>query len=278
MRLRLCLVVGLSAALLACADNKEIEQAGSPQGVVSTSLCGDSYIQKFAPNHIKALSWQSDSILSQANEDQKKLPQIDSRAEYILPFRDSLILFGPGESSPIALQLPFSETLNWTESFEGVSENAATILEALSLPTTELEIWEKKVRDLHKASKTHDFGAPVPKILYLSRAGGSAGPNTFINAVINAGGAENINPVRGWHTPDIETLLNYSPDIVLRSFSEGRYHSRSDIENPFLQNYLADKTIIDIDGRYWPCAGPALLDAAEILQEEINRWRADRDA
>lgn len=278
MRLSLCLYIGLTTALIACAEPKKIEESESPQGVVSTSLCGDSYLQRFAPNHIKALSWQSNSILSLANEAQKQLPQIDSRAENILPYRNSLIVFGPGEANPITSKLPFSQTLKWAESFEGVSENAERLLDALSLRKTELVQWENKVKNLKLHLDEGDLEQRRPKILYFSRAGGSAGPNTFIDAVINAVGAVNINPVPGWHTPDIETLLNYQPDIILRSFSDGQYHSRSDIQNPVVESYLADKTIIDIEGRYWPCAGPALLDAAEMLQDEIIIWRANYDA
>jgi len=266
MRLPFFLYAGVMTALIGCGEQKEIDHAVSPQGVVSTSLCGDSYVQRFAPEHIKALSWQSDSVLSLANEAQKELPQIDSRAETILPYRNSLIVLGPGEITPISSNLSFIHSLNWAESFEGVSENADRLLDALALPKTELDEWKRKVRSLKLRADKNKLENHSPKILYLSRAGGSAGPNTFIDAVINAVGAVNINPVPGWHTPDIETLLNYQPDIILRSFSDGQYHSRSDIQNPVLEIYLANKTIIDIEGRYWPCAGPALLDAAETSQ------------
>jgi len=278
MWLRLFLCPGLLAALIACTEHKDLKRSESPLGVVSTSLCGDSYIQTFAPNHIRALSWQSNSVLSVADKAQKELPQIDSRAENILPFRDSLILFGPGETSPVKNKLPFSSTLKWTETFEGVSENADLLLKALSLPTAPLNEWKDRVRTLKMESETTGLENMPPKILYLSRAGGSAGPNTFVDTVIHAAGGDNINPVAGWHTPDFETLLSYDPDIILRSFSGGSYHSRSDIVNPALNDFLSKTTVIDIDGKYWPCAGPGLLDAAEILQKDIQMWQSQQDA
>lgn len=268
----------LSLCLMGCVGEQDIKAAPAPMGVVSTSLCGDAYLQAFTPEHILALSWQSRSELSMANDAQKKLPQIDSQAERVLPHKEALILFGVGEGRTLKDHLPFTDTLEWTEGFEGVSKNADSILQKLSLPRSGLESWESRVSDLIEKGDALRAARITPKILYLSRAGGSAGPKTFIDAVIHAAGGENINPVAGWHSPELETLLNYQPDIILRSFSGGNYHSRSDITNPALSAFIAKTSVIDIKGGYWPCAGPGLLDAAEILQTEILTWIEKPDA
>lgn len=272
------IIGGLSLCLMGCVAELDAKSASAPMGVVSTSLCGDAYVQAFAPEQILALSWQSKSELSMASDVQKALPQIDSQAESVLPYKDALILFGVGEGAALKDRLPFSRALEWTEDFEGVSRNADSLLQSLSLPKADLTNWERRVRDVTQKGAALRSTKASPKILYLSRAGGSAGPNTFIDAAIHAAGGTNINPVAGWHSPDIETLLTYQPDIILRSFSGGNYHSRSDMISPTLSAFITKRPIIDIDGGYWPCAGPGLLEATEILQSEIIAWAEQRDA
>jgi len=39
-----------------------------------------------------------------------------------------------------------------------------------------------------------------------------------------------------------------------------------------LNEHFKDVPIVEVDGKYWPCAGPNLLKAAEILQDAIRIW------
>jgi iron complex transport system substrate-binding protein len=268
-------------AFIACQANAPTPSAaqGKPQHTVSTSLCGDAYLQYFAPETIKALSWQARSSLSLATEAQKTLPQIRASAEYVLAYQDNLILFGAGESAGVQVSLPHAVELKWTEDFEGVKTNAINLLMALEPDMSArsgetLKLWEDRLSAIKQTAEAQP--GPKPKILYLSRAGGSAGPSTFIDAVITAAGGENINPVAGWHTPDLETLIQYTPDIILTSFSGGDYHSRSDMTHPVLKRLEAGKTVVDINGAFWPCAGPYLVDATEDLQTAILEWQTQR--
>ncbi|RKQ68987.1 iron complex transport system substrate-binding protein [Litorimonas taeanensis] len=264
--------------LTACQEPRATIAVKAPVKTVSTSLCGDNYLQVFLPDTIAALSWQSRSALSRASPEHKALPQVKATPETLLGWRDSLILLGAGESHGLKITLPHQIELSWGEDFNSVSKNAREILSALSYSKDRLLLWEDRLKTLLTKTSSIPKHLAKPKILYLSRAGGSAGPQTFIDSVITAAGGENINPQSGWHTPNIETVLSYEPDIILTSFSGGNYHSRSDITNPVIRDYLANKTIIDIDGSFWPCAGPGLLDAAEQLQDAIIKWQSLHDA
>lgn len=267
-------LIVLSACSGEAANEVPSRDLATPQYAVSTSLCGDAYLQYFAPETIKALSWQSRSTLSLATPAHKTLPQIRANAAYVLPHQDKLILFGAGEQATITADLPHTVDLNWTEDFAGVTANAEAILGSLQASKDKLIMWQTRLAALQERV---DVKKPKPKILYFSRAGGSAGPSTFIDSVITVAGGDNINPVTGWHTPDLETLIQYKPDIILTSFSGGNYHSRSDLHHPVITRLKADKPVIDIHGSYWPCAGPALIEAAEELQDAIQNWQSTRD-
>ncbi len=269
-------VVLTSLGLCGC-DAVDTEIATQrPTQIASTSLCGDSYLQAFAPQHIAALSWQSRSDLSLATPEQKELPKIDSAPERILSQKDKLVLFGPGEGHELAATLPYSVTLKWAEDFDGVAKNAKLILDTSNLPLDMLLDWEAGVETTRlkglAISKTRS-----PKILYLTPSGGSAGQDTFVDAAIGTAGGTNINQTSGWHSPNVETLIHYNPDIIIMSFTDTNYHSRSQIMSPVIERFLKDKTVITIDGSYWPCAGPYLLDATKIIQGGILDWQAGQD-
>ena len=248
----------------------------TPNAVASTSLCGDGYMQAFAPDHIAALSWQSKSDLSLAIEAQKNLPQIDASLERLLSQKDTLILFGPGEGYQVSEHLPQSVTLNWTETFEGVEQNAKAILKALNASFDKFTQWQADVENTRLKGLAIEK-ALSSRILYLTPSGGSAGPNTFVDAAIELAGGKNINQTAGWHSPNIETLIQYNPDIIIMSFSDTAYHSRSHIMSPVVERFLNDKTVITVDGAYWPCAGPYLFEATKIIQKGILDWQADQD-
>lgn len=266
------LLIGAIGSLNGCAPSSELQSSIEPQKAASTSLCGDTYLQVFAPEHIAALSWQSHSEISLATEAQKSLPQIDGSPEQVFGQNNNLIVFGPGEGLALAPKLSNTVTLNWVENFEGVSENARAILNALDVENENLEIWAERLETVTKHGETLSETSS-PSILYLTPSGGSAGPNTFVDGVIDVAGGSNVNPTQGWHSPNIETLIQYNPDIIIMSFTNTDYHSRSHIMTPVIERYLEGKTVITIKGGYWPCAGPYLLDAAEDVQAAIRSWQ-----
>jgi len=116
------------------------------------------------PDHIAALSWQSDSPLSAATPQQKHLPQTTPSAENLLSWANHFILFGPGEGSQIQSHLPRTYQLTWTESFEGVRDNAIALTNAMGVPNDTVKDWYAAVTRL----KEHSVLTPKPHILYLT--------------------------------------------------------------------------------------------------------------
>ena len=94
-----------------------------------------------------------------------------------------------------------------------------------------------------------------------------------MDEVIQAAGGINIIKHPGWQTPNIETLITLKPDIIVTSFLESNYIGVSDrlTRHAALSEKLETIPQIHIPGKYWPCAGPALVEAAILLSEELQK-------
>ena len=247
-----------SALLLMGAD------APTQHRIVSTSLCGDAYVLEKTPhNQIAALSWQSDDALSLAPLELRGRPKASDNIERLLALAPTLVVFGPGEGSkamPILQKAGIATvSLDWGESLDAVNANR-----------------QKLAGETGHAISNENLSTPIfvnpPQILYLSRAGGTAGPGTFINAAIEAAGGLNIVKTQGWHTPDPETLATLEPDLIITSFFDQGYESINAMgaRHKLVQDKFRTTPRVDVPGALWPCAGPGLTTATRIISQAIN--------
>ena len=229
---------------------------------MSTTLCSDSYLLSLPELSAQygAFSWQANSSLSLL-DDKTAYPQVNPNLETLAAYRGSKIITGP-DPTPIANS---DIHLKWGEDFDTVWQNLAELSQAL-----DIEDPSPRFKSRLNALQTPDN---PPLILYLNRAGGTAGPNTFVDEVIQAAGGINIIKHPGWQTPDIETLINLKPDIIVASFLESNYIGVSDrlTRHAALSEKLETIPQIHIPGKYWPCAGPALVEAAILLSEGLQK-------
>ena len=244
--------------------------ATSSPTIASTSLCGDSYLQALAPNHITALSWQSHSALSRATETQRKLPQLWDDPEVVLTSDADIILFGSGEGRGSDALDAQSIKLIWGEDFTAITTNAEAIKTTLNLQSDITKSWTQRIQALRDNAANRTV---TPKVLYLSRSGGSAGENTFVDAAITAAGGVNVADNVGWFTPDPEHIISYEPDLIITSYFKNGYESvqSTAMRHRAVQRFIAKHPSVEIDGQLWPCAGPGLIDAAELISEAIDK-------
>ncbi len=265
----------VSMAVCALAFNSAYAQ--SAPTIASTSLCGDSYLLAIAPEQISALSWQSRDPLSQAAEKYRELPQVWDDPEVLASLKAEVVLFGPGEGLRADKILKSQNIkrvdLVWGEDFETVVSNVKTIGEAVHSS----EMADQIVSDLEarlsalraRSSKT----GIRPKILYLSRAGGSAGTGTLVDTAIRAAGGENVLTSPGWVTLETEVLISLKPDLVITSFFEEGYESvnASGLRHSAVKSFLDQYPQLKIPGHLWPCAGPSLIEAAELIHSKLDQ-------
>ena len=242
--------------LAGCGETRiDIQQ----DAIVSTSLCADGYLHALPEiePRIAALSWQSRSNLSQTPEHLKSLPQADNDIERGLNWSDTVQISSAGGGGDI--------DLNWGEDFGTVWENLALLSTNLNAPNPTVAL-------MSRLNSIEKYAHP-PRILYLDRSGATAGPGTFVNAVIEAAGGVNIIENPGWQSPDTETLVGLQPDIILTSFMDSKYAGVNDrtLRHAALASKIESLPRIDIPGRFWPCAGPGLVDAAEHLSQALAK-------
>ena len=248
--------VALTAAT--CLAGCRVPQTDIPQdAIISTTLCADSYlhaIPELEPR-LAALSWQSRSALSQTPDAFKSLPQADNDAERLLRWSGALQISSAGGGGDI--------DLDWGEDFETVWNNLALLSDKLDVPNPSITLKSR----LSKIGKPAD----APKILYLDRSGATAGPGTFVHAVIEAAGARNIIENPGWQSPDTEHLISLTPDIIMTSFMSSDYAGVNDrsLRHSALAAKIQSARQINIPGKFWPCAGPGLIEAAEHLSQQM---------
>ena len=233
--------------------------------IASTSLCGDSYVLSMIPHEdIAALSWQSDDALSGVPASLRERPKAWDDAERLLALKPSLVIFGPGEGAYAGPLLDKAGieyvSLNWGEDFKTVFTNRDIIGEAADIQTSQIGVSARLAR------------TRAPLVLYLSSSGGTAGPGTFVDAAITRAGGGNIITKSGWHTPDPETLIGLSPDLIVTSFFNDGYAStnESGLRSTALQNMITTTPHVNVPGKLWPCAGPGLYDAADIIYEALR--------
>lgn len=268
------LSLGVAAIFFAAAP---IAQTQIKPTFASTSLCGDSYVLALAPDQVRALSWQSRTALSLATEAQRQLPQVWNDPESLLGIKNDIIIFGPGEGKfKDRLSTP-SFVLSWGEDFDAVFENLARIEARLGQETSVTAQLRARLAQVKaSAEQRARMNAPRPRILYLSRSGGTAGAGTFVDAAIKAAGGLNIAPHAGWSTPEPETLLALTPDLILTSYFESGYESvqASAVRHAAVRKFVDSKPAVNIPGALWPCAGPGLVTAAEQISKAIEGLNA----
>ena len=237
--------------------------------IASTSLCGDAYLQALAPDHIAALSWQSRSPLSRATPAQRKLPQLWDDPEVLATAEANIILFGASEGKRVTGLTATAINLTWGENFNTVKTNAQTITKALNISPDITDDWTRRIETLTQQAALRKR---KPTILYLSRSGGSAGTGTLVDAAITAAGGVNVAQNSGWFTPDPEQIITYAPDLIITSYFQNGYESvqSTALRNRTVQRFIAQHPSVEIDGNLWPCAGPGLIEAAELISEAID--------
>ena len=252
----------LAWLLISSAASQKVWGQESQPTFASTSLCGDAYLLALAPNQIAALSWQSRGPLSLASAEQKQLPQAWDDAERLIELAPDIVVFGPGEGykTEAVLHAAGIQTLrlDWGETEKALLKNYA------------------KFDIVFMSAAQRQYPHSKPKILYLSRSGGSAGVETYIDALITRIGGENIWSRKSWFTPDAEELAVIKPDFIITSYMSDGFESAQAkaITGGVHRKLLATTPSVDIPGKYLSCMSPQFYDAVQIADEAVSEWRA----
>ncbi|MDQ7017676.1 MAG: ABC transporter substrate-binding protein [Robiginitomaculum sp.] len=250
----------------------------APEHVVSTSLCGDSYVLALVPpQRITALSWQADTKLSAAPAFLRHKDKGMASAERLARLHPDLVVLGPGDPRRAAKVVQKAGakvlSLNWTEDFEGVFDNLRA-LGGISGQTQTASTKIKTIKARLAALKNRVPKGPV-RVLYLTPSGNSAGAGVFVDAAILAAGGINHGAtlgIKGWGRVPLEKLTLNPPDLIITSFFNEAYPSIANLRSrhPLMQRVMQNTPTVRIAAKNWICAGPRLINAAEEIAKAMD--------
>ncbi|VAW02658.1 hypothetical protein MNBD_ALPHA06-1975 [hydrothermal vent metagenome] len=249
-------------------------------GVVSTSVCADSYVLPLAaPDTIKALSWQAGSALSRAPKQLAKAPRARADAETLLALAPAQIILGPGEamaSTRLSIKRGAQVfALQAKADFPGIRNNISQLSQFLHQQAAGKTLLSDQRSRLEKLQQRTRHRSQKIKVLYLTPTLGTAGENTFVGAAITAAGGINLASefgISGWGKVPVEHLAGQTPDLILTSFfTDGApsvYQFRS--HHFVLQQLRQNVPQVEIPGALWVCGGPLLINAAEQIADALD--------
>jgi iron complex transport system substrate-binding protein len=130
-----------------------------------------------------------------------------------------------------------------------------------------------------KVVDEHVRGRPRPRVLwgYVAEPVYTAGPGSLIDDVIDRAGGTNVaRQAEGtWPQVSLETLVGWAPQVFLTSLGGGR-HPAGEAERLRRLDGWKDIPAIDagrivhIDGDLLTRAGPRLVDAVELLANQLH--------
>lgn len=264
--------------LWACVSAASAAQA--PDRIASADLCADAYVFALAdPDSIHAVSWQAGQTVSSAPDWALDRPRASADAERLIALGPDLVVFGPGGAGDAAGLLERASlsytVLQWGETLEVVTSNLRQLGEILNRQR-EAQTLIENLHDRRDALTARAEARGVrPSVFYLSVTGGAAGAGTLVDEAIKLAGGENAAAeagATGWLPADAEWAFRVEPDLIVTSYFIDGYATRSNIgaRHAAFQRLLRDRSRVDVPAPAWSCAGPALMDAAEQIADELD--------
>ncbi len=248
----------------------------------SVSVCTDQYLLSLAgPSQVAAVSWQAAAARSPVRHLAGGYPQIRGVAEEIIGAGAGLVIFDPYGHPETARRL------------EGLGSQVVRLEDAVTVADVQGEVYriadvlgqpvrgaalagelERRRRALE--SLQGGMAPMAPMALYVSPGGGGAGAETYVDEVLRLAGFRNLQAelgYTGWQRVPLEDLVRRPPDVFVMSFFETSDPSLLDgfARHPLFRRMLNETPRIAVPAAAWVCAGPYMLDAAELLAAERRR-------
>lgn len=254
-------------------------QAAAAGRVASATVCADQYVLALAaPEQIAALS--PDAVnprLSLLSEQARDIPRLRPGAEAYLDAGVEVMVTNAWTDHQTAallerfavrvVRIPMADT------YEGIAEATRTVAAALGRQERgEAVVAAMRARLDAVARRAPGKGREA---LYLRPDGGTAGPGSFVAAVMETAGLRNQAEAlgkRGWASHDLEHFIAAPPDMIVTSFFGSPYPTaRSGFGgHPAFTRRAAAMARADVPGALWVCGGWILADAAEHLAADLE--------
>ena len=269
--------LGLCCVLIGAASAEDLPPA------VSTNLCADLWLTQLgAPEQIVALSQQSHNVrLSPIADVARHYPSNRGSVEELLVLKPARALVyqgwnGRGQAHwladhGIALIAP-----EYPTTWDATLINAQQIAEALG----RAHAGQALIEQIDAQMQALSGQLPPYRVLYLRPNGGSAGQDTYIDALLAHLGLRNLaaeQGLRGWGRVSLEQLIMEPPDLLLLGyFDQPQAVTQSGYaRHPLTQALFERLPTVSIPATAWGCGGLELVDTARLIVERIAKFTHD---
>ncbi len=246
--------------------------------MVSTNLCADLLLLRLAaPEQILSVSHQAqDPAQSPAVASASQYPANRGAVEEILYLKPQIALTYLGWSGRPHAGLLSEQgielvPLPYPSEIEDALSMTLDIAQAIGREAVgQQEVARARAR-IEALSAAAADAAVAPRALYLRPNGGSAGSDTYVDAMLELLGLRNLaaeSGIRGWGTLPLERLVANPPDLLLLGyFDQAQPQSKSRYgRHPLFSTLLEQVPSIQMPSNSaWGCGGLELIDAAELI-------------
>ncbi|MXY24590.1 MAG: ABC transporter substrate-binding protein [Acidobacteria bacterium] len=248
----------------------------SPRRIVSLDYCADQYVLGLADrDRILALSPDAREAFSYLRHEAEGLSTVRQRIEDVLALHPDLVVrsYGGGPRATLFLQqagVPVL-ALGFMQDIDAVRATVRRAAATFGVPERGESLVTEMDAGLERAKRRAQ--SVDADILYLSPAGVSAGPGTFVHELIETAGFDNFQRQPGWRSLPLERLAYETPErYAVGLFGRNRSHvdAWTPFRHPVATRRVAEGPMTPIDGATVTCGGWYLVDAVEALVESAG--------
>lgn len=270
----------ISFVFLCCWCSSLTYAAEPIQRIASMSLCSDELILQLADRSaIASLSYLSaDPAYSGHSSDIDGIPLNHGQAEEIIALDPDLILtsrFSATSAVNLLQQFSYSvHTLDFPVTMEQSYRQINEVAELVGEPERGAALiaqMQARIAGIQLRLAAYRDKSAV----FYSNNGFSFGSSTLRDSFLVSLGLNNLaaaNGLVGVGRLPLELLIAAEPDILLVD-QAGPHDSKlaqALLQHPALQRFPSPPTVVVLPDRLFQCAGPALLDAYDIMLDALE--------
>jgi iron complex transport system substrate-binding protein len=266
--------LALVAALTGAAAAQAADSVGRPRRIVSINMCTDELALRLADRDaIASVTWFSQDPRNANMADAAMgVPANHGLAEEALSYRPDLVLAGPfTERSTVALLAQVGAPVvefSVPETLDGVRRQIREVAAVLGEP----ERGEALVAEIDRrlARISLDPSRPPLRAIILRPNGFTVGPGSLVDEILRRAGMTNLAAtldIGAYQQISLERLALLDADVlIVDSESVGAPSLATEaLGHPIVAELSRSLKVVSLPSRLWTCAGPALVDAVQML-------------
>lgn len=253
--MRTAAALAMLTVLMGCQQRAPLPER---HGVVSIDYCADQMTLGLLPrNHIRAVSFETDSDTSFAAPRAKGIPRLRPQIEDIVRLRPAVVVRSYGGDARLGRQLEAVGIRVVQLGYPGtLDEIRADVLRVGGELGAEKRAAERIAGFDAELAAAKRQKAPGRTVLYVTPGDVTTGPGSLVAEVIGAAGYRPYRKEPGWGSLPLEQMVRRAPNAVLRGFFDSA-HYRQDYwtssRHPVVARATRDAIDVEVPGAWISC-------------------------